>query len=112
MPSSICCPASCAAHFCADGIFACWNTSASSCLRKRPRWLTKPPRFVVWVTSGAVVTIRSASGSPDRSEEHTSELQSLMRISYAVFCLKNKKIKYIHNTDNYTNDQEQTDIKQ
>src|SRR3546814_7154964 len=26
-----------------------------------------------------------------RSEEHTSELQSLMRISYAVFCLKNKK---------------------
>src|SRR3546814_2458190 len=30
-----------------------------------------------------------------RSEEHTSELQSLMRISYAVFCLK-KKIKIIH----------------
>src|SRR3546814_2221647 len=31
-----------------------------------------------------------------RSEEHTSELQSLMRISYAVFCLKKKKQKYIH----------------
>src|SRR3546814_6435604 len=31
-----------------------------------------------------------------RSEEHTSELQSLMRISYAVFCLKKKKILY-HN---------------
>src|SRR3546814_8175178 len=30
---------------------------------------------------------------PERSEEHTSELQSLMRISYAVFCLKNKKTK-------------------
>src|SRR3546814_6261660 len=30
-------------------------------------------------------------GSKDRSEEHTSELQSLMRISYAVFCLKKKK---------------------
>src|SRR3546814_9974586 len=29
--------------------------------------------------------------STDRSEEHTSELQSLMRISYAVFCLKKKK---------------------
>src|SRR3546814_3009335 len=29
----------------------------------------------------------------DRSEEHTSELQSLMRISYAVFCLKKKKRK-------------------
>src|SRR3546814_3958566 len=30
-------------------------------------------------------------GHADRSEEHTSELQSLMRISYAVFCLKKKK---------------------
>src|SRR3546814_10137222 len=30
----------------------------------------------------------------NRSEEHTSELQSLMRISYAVFCLKKKKIKH------------------
>src|SRR3546814_5289570 len=35
----------------------------------------------------------------DRSEEHTSELQSLMRISYAVFCLKKKNIDntYTHN---------------
>src|SRR3546814_1844927 len=33
-----------------------------------------------------------------RSEEHTSELQSLMRISYAVFCLKKKKYK--HTLDN------------
>src|SRR3546814_3217055 len=31
-----------------------------------------------------------------RSEEHTSELQSLMRISYAVFCLKKKKLIYPH----------------
>src|SRR3546814_3675222 len=38
-------------------------------------------------------------GANDRSEEHTSELQSLMRISYAVFCLKKKKItnNNIHN---------------
>src|SRR3546814_1402580 len=35
----------------------------------------------------------SWSSSRQRSEEHTSELQSLMRISYAVFCLKKKKIK-------------------
>src|SRR3546814_2527771 len=35
-----------------------------------------------------------------RSEEHTSELQSLMRISYAVFCLKKKKQQ--HNTDHHT----------
>src|SRR3546814_3881740 len=34
---------------------------------------------------------------PGRSEEHTSELQSLMRISYAVFCLKKKKQKQITN---------------
>src|SRR3546814_4556639 len=33
-----------------------------------------------------------------RSEEHTSELQSLMRISYAVFCLKKKKNIYKHTT--------------
>src|SRR3546814_1607190 len=33
---------------------------------------------------------------PGRSEEHTSELQSLMRISYAVFCLKKKKQKTQH----------------
>src|SRR3546814_5082208 len=35
-----------------------------------------------------------------RSEEHTSELQSLMRISYAVFCLTKKKRQY--DEDNYT----------
>src|SRR3546814_10106397 len=44
-----------------------------------------------------------AWGASTRSEEHTSELQSLMRISYAVFCLKkktktkyNKRIVYTH----------------
>src|SRR3546814_10517448 len=37
-----------------------------------------------------------------RSEEHTSELQSLMRISYAVFCLNKKHIKYHHNSLTYT----------
>src|SRR3546814_8444803 len=37
---------------------------------------------------------------PGRSEEHTSELQSLMRISYAVFCLKQKKSN-IAQTHNY-----------
>src|SRR3546814_3845566 len=36
---------------------------------------------------------RYASPVPRRSEEHTSELQSLMRISYAVFCLKKKQKK-------------------
>src|SRR3546814_1768209 len=35
---------------------------------------------------------QTARPAPARSEEHTSELQSLMRISYAVFCLKKKKL--------------------
>src|SRR3546814_2937545 len=37
-----------------------------------------------------------ATYTADRSEEHTSELQSLMRISYAVFCLKKKKKNKIY----------------
>src|SRR3546814_10526562 len=38
-----------------------------------------------------------------RSEEHTSELQSLMRISYAVFCLKKKKhLEPVHTNNNTT----------
>src|SRR3546814_10153714 len=38
---------------------------------------------------------RLLARADQRSEEHTSELQSLMRISYAVFCLKKKKKRYI-----------------
>src|SRR3546814_2646935 len=38
---------------------------------------------------------------PARSEEHTSELQSLMRLSYAVFCLKKKRIHLISFTPKY-----------
>src|SRR3546814_10593064 len=37
--------------------------------------------------------LRTAFRPPERSKEHTSELQSLMRISYAVFCLKKKNTK-------------------
>src|SRR3546814_2317101 len=42
----------------------------------------------VCTISGSTVTMQSAGTCTIRSEEHTSELQSLMRISYAVFCLK------------------------
>src|SRR3546814_2035945 len=42
-------------------------------------------------TSDSFGKADSSLSSSDRSEEHTSELQSLMRISYAVFCLKKKK---------------------
>src|SRR3546814_2023398 len=41
---------------------------------------------------------RLGHGAAQRSEEHTSELQSLMRISYAVFCLKKKKTNTNTNT--------------
>src|SRR3546814_6908153 len=37
-----------------------------------------------------ILDVRLDGWTPNRSEEHTSELQSLMRISYAVFCLKKK----------------------
>src|SRR3546814_6886691 len=48
-----------------------------------PCWSERSP--------GCAVTRRPGRLRPDhRSEEHTSELQSLMRISYAVFCLKKK----------------------
>src|SRR3546814_2372254 len=42
-------------------------------------------------SSGPTPSPHPAILSPMRSEEHTSELQSLMRISYAVFCLKKKR---------------------
>src|SRR3546814_7428095 len=61
-------------------------------------------------TAKAITLAHSASGkfteahrqhpnANSRSEEHTSELQSLMRISYAVFCLKKQKTKHT-NTNN------------
>src|SRR3546814_5964990 len=54
-------------------------------------WLLDPVETQVSI---AAPTKRGArEREPWRSEEHTSELQSLMRISYAVFCLKKKKNK-------------------
>src|SRR3546814_5713907 len=52
-------------------------------------------------------TCATAARSAMRSEEHTSELQSLMRISYAVFCLKKKKHNHTCNKQLHT----QYDIK-
>src|SRR3546814_7314295 len=47
----------------------------------------------LFIDSSSIKVHRTAGGAK-RSEEHTSELQSLMRISYAVFCLKKKKQIY------------------
>src|SRR3546814_9013692 len=48
------------------------------------------------------IKIQGAPGATRRSEEHTSELQSLMRISYAVFCLKKKRKTQRLSTRHYT----------
>src|SRR3546814_2130784 len=58
----------------------------------RPRH--RPP---IWPTRKSILAPPAAARSLCRSEEHTSELQSLMRISYAVFCLKKKKTSKQHN---------------
>src|SRR3546814_1260975 len=73
------------------------------CARARARpQRNRAPRRAAARDTGA----RRARDGAGRSEEHTSELQSLMRISYAVFCLKKKKknetIRY-HTQINETN---------
>src|SRR3546814_3713706 len=85
---------------------------------KSSRWRPKGRSCVVIAPDPRSATRRSTSrsgpfraipcrkgtvGNLARSEEHTSELQSLMRISYAVFCLQKKtKNKQIHNTRELT----------
>src|SRR3546814_2072107 len=58
--------------------------------------------FGVGVLQGSLANVAVTNAQGGKSEEHTSEFQSLMRISYAVFCLK-KKIKNIqqHQTENH-----------
>src|SRR3546814_6247926 len=53
------------------------------------------------LTTATVMIVVATSTLFARSEEHTSELQSLMRISYAVFCLK-KKTHTTYTTDHHT----------
>src|SRR3546814_1404058 len=57
-----------------------------------------------WSARASMIgTISTMPAKSPRSEEHTSELQSLMRSSYAVFCLKKKKTTTIKKTiKNYT----------
>src|SRR3546814_6535570 len=52
-----------------------------------------------WIGRTQLMRRRGGSIPSSRSEEHTSELQSLMRISYAVFCLKKKTSKETTYTD-------------
>src|SRR3546814_4980198 len=61
-------------------------------------WLHATVRIPTPVSSSSLLSAGSATSTMSRSEEHTSELQSLMRISYAVFCLKKKN----HKQNNHT----------
>src|SRR3546814_1108579 len=77
----------------------------------------KSPDFIAvdWGTTNRRVYRIDAAGSvlqrqSDRSEEHTSELQSLMRISYAVFCLKKKKKKHYTRQDTTTKNREKLQL--
>src|SRR3546814_7033883 len=61
----------------------------------------RPARGALHLRPGPPHDPRTQGRARARSEEHTSELQSLMRISYAVFCLKKKKkITSYYNTKN------------
>src|SRR3546814_9110997 len=70
--------------------------AARSCLI---RWTSsaglKPRlRLSIPTASGRFASLRWTGASISRSDEHTSELQSLMRLSCAVYCLQNKSIKH------------------
>src|SRR3546814_8708771 len=60
-------------------------------------WQRSPPGLIRTNDIATPFVPYLQPANADRSEEHTSELQSLMRISYAVFCLKKKKTKKRHN---------------
>src|SRR3546814_1769604 len=90
-----------------------WARSPAHCLgasfnrrkRRQPSGFRQPSPFIKGACPrpkcGALPPLKARRSSrPYRSEEHTSELQSLMRISYAVFCLKTKKNTTKHNHNN------------
>src|SRR3546814_1524021 len=81
-----------------DGPDPLWRLPPLSCLRPQDGAAAQPARPC---GGGRLYPPRFPDAPGGRSEEHTSELQSLMRISYAVFCLKKKKqyTKLIHNTN-------------
>src|SRR3546814_8169699 len=82
-----------------DGIVEIPGAAAFLARLPAERWavVTSAPRALAYVRIAAAGLPMPplVIGAEDRSEDHTSELQSLMRISYAVFCLKKTKIKKV-----------------
>src|SRR3546814_3874449 len=68
-------------------------------------WLADQPvregLLTIFIRHTSASILIQENVDPDRSEEHTSELQSLMRISYDVFCLKKKRKTKRHNCSEY-----------
>src|SRR3546814_4954371 len=99
----------------ADGLFCCLGSGRRvRWTRQRKKEATFDPRSASgagklrtieswrrtsWWRWGGTGRARIGSRPAPRSEEHTSELQSLMRISYDVFCLKKKNIKRRDDSD-------------
>src|SRR3546814_9768741 len=75
------------------------DTALSPATELKSRWPASifDGKVITTVVSSSEASPVAAANSTTRSEEHTSELQSLMRYSYAVFCLK----KTIHNSSKY-----------
>src|SRR3546814_8725069 len=72
-----------------------------------PGAMPEPSSCIGRVNHSTFIRKMPSSAKPRRSEEHTSELQSLMRISYAVFCLKKKT-----NTKQHTHKSTNGDVTQ
>src|SRR3546814_2070717 len=96
--------------------------STTSCTARTWRWISSIDEVSSWAAEATVCTFSAVDSAAAftcwvppaeslaffRSEEHTSELQSLMRISYAVFCLKKKtKIQKLVITPSWLKHQEQ-----
>src|SRR3546814_1704167 len=80
------------------GSYGQWGFQAVAAQRYNPdgtyRWTKSGVNKDLPDTPGSLGNLVNTTMALRRSEEHTSELQSLMRISYAVFCLKKKNNKH------------------
>src|SRR3546814_7043919 len=85
--------------------FPICSATASACRdAKSSMWARRSTTIAIGGSISPTSRTRTLTPPPMGSEEHTSELQSLMRISYAVFCLKKKKQNYLVNAQTHNNE--------